>query len=123
MDTAHTMSITEARKHIFELTAKAQTPGVYFTLTEKGTPKAVLISAEEYESMVETIEVERIFPDLDKDISETKEALRTGEYKKWSTIADLEKKWGLPKKVAAVAPKRNHDIHPKNQAQSRKKSR
>lgn len=122
MDTARTMSITEARKNIFALAAKAQTPGVYFTLTEKGKPSLVVMSAQEYESILETIEVERIFPDLDKDIAETKEAMRTGAYKKWSTLKDLEKKWSIPKLTAGVQ-KRKHDVHPKNKTQGRKKSR
>src|SRR3989338_3796553 len=95
MDAARTMSITEARKRIFDLAEKTQTPGAYFTLTEKGKPCMVLVSAEEYESMIETMEVERIFPDLDKDIAEAKKALKTVEWKKLSTLEDVEKKYGI----------------------------
>lgn len=89
------MSITEARKRIFDLAEKTQTPGAYFTLTEKGKPRMVLLSAGEYESMVETMEVERIFSDLDKDIALVKKAVKTGEWKKWSTLEDVEKKYDI----------------------------
>lgn len=95
MDTTRTMSITEARKRIFDLAEKTQTPGAYFTLTEKGKPCMVLVSAGEYESMIETMEVERIFPDLDKDIAEVKKAVKSGAWEKWSTLEDIEKKYGI----------------------------
>lgn len=41
---------------------------MYYTLTDKGRPKAVVMSAEEFESWAETLEVMRDFPNLDKDI-------------------------------------------------------
>ena len=53
------------------------------------------MSAEEYESMIETMEVNRIFPDLDKEVGEVKLAFKTGEYKKWPTLENLEKDWGF----------------------------
>lgn len=120
MNTKTTISITEARKKIFNIAEEVQKPGVYYTLTEKGRPKAVVMSAEEYESMVETMEVERIFPDLDKDIAETEEAFRTGEYKKWPTLEDLEKDWGF---AVAEKPKKKYGIHPTNKTKSKKKPR
>ena len=88
MDVKRTISITEARKRIFEIADEVQSPNKVYTITENGKPKAVIMSAEEYESWVETMEVERIFPNLDKEIAETDEAIRTGEYKKWATILE-----------------------------------
>lgn len=114
------MSITEARKNIFELARKAQTPGVYFTLTEKGKPSLVVMSAEEYESMVETMEVERIFPNLDKDIAEVKKALKTGAWKKYSTLEDVEKKFGI---TSAVSKKKINGIPASSHKKSRKSTR
>ena len=54
-DAPRTLSITEARKRIFELAEEVQTLGVHYTLTEKGRPRAVLISPEEYEGWTETL--------------------------------------------------------------------
>lgn len=95
MNIKTTLPISEARKKIFKIVEETQTPGVHYTITEKGRPKAVILSAEEYESMVETMEVERLFPDLDKDIAEVKRAIKTGEWKKWTTLENLKKKWGM----------------------------
>ena len=57
MDAKNTMSISEARKRIFEIAEEVQKPDKYYTLTEKGKPKAVLMSAEEFDSIMETIEI------------------------------------------------------------------
>ena len=105
MDTKNTLSISEARKKIFDITKDVQKPNRHYTLTENGRPTAVILSAEEYESMIETMEVERLFPDLDKDIAEVKKAMKTGEWKKWLTLEDLEKKWGMHSVVADKSKK------------------
>lgn len=116
----NTISITEARKKIFEIADEVQKPNNFYTLTERGKPKAVILSAEEYESMIETMEVERIFPDLDKDITETKQAIKTGAYKKWSTLEDLKKDWGF---AVADKSKKKYGVRSANKIKSKKKSR
>jgi len=120
INTKTTISISEARKRIFDIADEVQTPNKVYTLTADGRPKAVIMSAEEYESMIETMEVNRLFPDLDKDIAETKEAIRTGEYKKWSTLADLERDWGF---AVAEKPKKKYAVRTNNKIKSKKKSR
>ena len=120
MNIQNTLSITEARKKIFDLAEEAQRPGSYFTLTENGRPKVVIMSAEEFESWAEILEVIRDFPDLDKDVAEAEEAFRTGEHKKWSTLEDLERDWGF---AVADKSKRKYDVHPRNKTKSKKKSR
>lgn len=118
MDAKTTISISEARKRIFEIAEDIQKPDNYYTLTEKGRPKAVLMSAEQFDSWQETIEVMREFPDLDHDIKETDMAVKTGEYKNWTTLEELlakegfivaakaGKKYGIPGKNQAKRPKR-----------------
>ena len=81
MNSQNTLSITSARKNIFELAEKVQKPGIHFTLTENGCPKVVMMSADEFDSWQETMEVLQEFPDLDKDVAEAEKAFRTGEYK------------------------------------------
>lgn len=119
MNIKNILSITEARNRIFKIAEEVQTPNKVYILTSDGKPKAVIMSAEEYESMVETMEVERIFPDLDKDITETEKAFRTGEYKKWPTFKDLKKDWGF---AVAEKPKKKYGIRSANKTKSKKKS-
>jgi prevent-host-death family protein len=122
MNTKTTISISEARKRIFEISDEVQIPNRVYTLTADGKPKAVIMSAEEYESMMETMEVERIFPDLDKDIAEVNKAVKTGEWKKWPTLNDLKRDWGIGTAIAKKA-KNTHGIHNTNKTKSKKKSR
>ncbi len=118
MNPKTTLPISEARKRIFEIANEVQKPGSYYTFTEKGYPKAALISAEEFESWQETIETMRDFPNLDKDIKETKRAIKSGKYKNWTTLEELlskegfivsdksAKKYGIPSKNKTKRSKR-----------------
>lgn len=91
MNTKTTIPITEARKNIFAIAAEVQKPGVHYILTENGRPKAVLMSAEEFESWQETIEVMKEFPDIEKDIKKAEEEYKRGEY---ITLEELLEKDG-----------------------------
>ena len=80
MDTKTTLPISEARKKIFKIAKKVQKPATYYTLTEKGRPKVVVLSADEFESWQETLEVMRIFPKLGKDIEKAEKEYKKGDY-------------------------------------------
>lgn len=114
MNPKTTISISEARKRIFELADEVQKPGVYYTFTEKGRPKAVLLSAEEFDSILETMEVMREFPDLDKDVAEAEKEYRNGDYvtleellaKEGFVVAEKKKKYGVSTRGAKKNTKR-----------------
>ncbi|MBM3257616.1 MAG: type II toxin-antitoxin system Phd/YefM family antitoxin [Candidatus Nealsonbacteria bacterium] len=92
MDTKTTLSISEARRKIFKIAEKVQKPSTYYTLTEKGKPKVVVLSAEEFESWQEALEVSRIFPNLEKDI---KTAEKDFKKKKCATLEEILAKEGF----------------------------
>ena len=92
MDTKTTLPISEARKKIFKIAERVQKPAVYFTLTEKGRPKVVVLSADEFESWQETLEVMRIFPKLEKDIEKAEREYKRGRY---LTLEDVLSKEGF----------------------------
>ncbi len=73
------LTLTEARKNIFRLVKELEAPGKYFVLTEKGTPKAVLVSWEEFESLMETLEVMGEIPTIKRDFKEAREEYKKGE--------------------------------------------
>ncbi len=118
MNPKTTLPISEARKKIFEIAKEVQKPGNYYTFTEKGRPKAVLMSVEEFESWQETLEIMREFPKLEKDVKEVEAAVKSGEYKNWTTLEELltkegfivsdkaAKKYGIPTKTQTKRPKR-----------------
>ncbi len=120
MDTKTTLSISQARKIIFDIAEEVQKPGVYYTFTEKGRPKAVIMSAQEFESWQETLEVMQEFPDLKKDIEETEKAVKSGEYRNWTTLEEL-----LAREKSVVADKtiKKYGIPAKNKTQRAKRNR
>jgi len=80
METRTTLPISEARKKIFKIAEKVQKPATYYTLTEKGRPKVVVMSTEEFESWQETLEVMREFPNLERDIKKAERDYKKGNY-------------------------------------------
>jgi len=92
MNTKTTLSISEARKKIFEIAKKVQKPSTHYVLTEKGRPKVVFMSAEEFESWQETLEVVRDFPNLEKDI---KKAEREYKQDRYLTLENVLSKQGF----------------------------
>jgi len=91
MRTRTTIPISEARKKIFNIANEVQKPDTFYTLTEKGKPKAILISAEEFESWIETLKIVRQFPNIDKDIKEAKDDYKKGSF---ITLEEVMKKEG-----------------------------
>ena len=57
MNAKTTISISEARRRIFDIAEEVQKPNKYYTFTENGKPKAVLMSAEEFDSLMEDFEI------------------------------------------------------------------
>ncbi|TSC92357.1 MAG: antitoxin of toxin-antitoxin stability system [Candidatus Berkelbacteria bacterium Licking1014_85] len=52
-----TISISEGRTRLFKIADEVQKPNTYYTLTENGKPKIILISTDEYDSLVETADL------------------------------------------------------------------
>ncbi len=86
-----TISISAARKKIFDIGEEVQASHNRYTLTENGSPKVVIISADEYDSLIETLEVARLFPNLEKDIKIADKAIRTKQLKDFVSLTDLKK--------------------------------
>lgn len=120
MDAKRTLSISEARKRIFEIAEEVQKPDTHFTLTENGRPKAVIISAEEFESLLETIEVLEEFPDFPKDIAETERDFASGAYKNYPTLEEILAKEGY---VVADKTDKKYDVSRPLKAKGAKRAR
>ena len=86
----HILSITDARKRLFEIVSEVVSPAVVYTLTERGTPKAVIMSAAEYESLIETLEVYRDSPNISKIVKEARADWKSGAWKKWPTFEGIK---------------------------------
>ena len=114
MRTKTTLSISEARKNIFDIAREVQKPGAYYTLTENGRPKAVVMSSEEFESWAETLNIIAEFPNLKKDIKEAEKEYKNGDY---ITLEDLLEKEGY------ILPGKKHEVLSRNTKKSSKRNR
>lgn len=84
------ISISEARRRIFDIAEEVQKPSTYYTLTENGRAKAVLMSAEQFDSIMEDLEI-LSDPKIMADIKEAEEQFKRGEY---VTLDELMKEYG-----------------------------
>ncbi|KKP32346.1 MAG: hypothetical protein A2360_01420 [Candidatus Staskawiczbacteria bacterium RIFOXYB1_FULL_32_11] len=90
MNSKTIISISEARRRIFDLAEEVQKPSTYYTLTENGRAKAVLMSAEKFDSMMEDLEI-LSNPKIMTNIKEAEEQIKRGEY---VTLDELKKELG-----------------------------
>lgn len=112
------ISISEARKNIFKIADDIQKTGSHYILTENGRSKVVIISSQEFDSWVETLEVIKDFPGLEKDIKEADSDYKTGKYKNYPTLDEIlakegyifadkvSKKYDIPTKIKNKRKKR-----------------
>ncbi len=113
-----TLPISQARSIIFDIAKQVQKPGAYYTLTEKGLPKAVIMSAEEFESWQETLEVMSEFPDLKNDIKEAERDFKNGKYKTFTSLEQLLGKEGY---IISDQAKEKYGVQRQNKAQRRER--
>lgn len=84
-----TLSLTEARRKIFKLTKAVQRPGAFYMFTQKGRAKAVLMSADEFASWLETLEIMWEYPDLKKDLARVEKDIQSGAYLRYPTLEQV----------------------------------
>ena len=111
------LSISEARKKIFEITEDVSRASSHYVLTDKGRGKAVILSLDQFESMLETLEVMRDFPDLDKDIKQAHQEYKRGDY---ITLDELLAKEGY---IKAAKKSKKHVVSSRHSQTSPKRTR
>ena len=108
MNKSTTLPISEARKKIFSIAQDVQRPNQHYTLTENGRPKAVVLSVDEYQSLIETVDILNNSA-LTEDIKKAKSEYAKGQY---STLDDILKNEGYvqisnrPRKISRKKPKK-----------------
>ncbi len=115
MNTKMTLPVSEARTKIFKIVDQIQKTGSYYTITEKGKPKAVIMSAEEFESWQETLKVQKMFPNLEKDIKKAEDDYKNKEY---VTLEEVLKKQGY---VLADKSKKKYEVSNNSAKKNRKR--
>lgn len=75
----NTLSITNARKNIYQISDDIAKSSAIYTLTDKGKSKVIMMSVEEFESWQETLAVLETFPNLKQDIKDAEKDLEEGK--------------------------------------------
>lgn len=77
MNVKTTKSATEVRKDFFDILDQVENSGIPYTITKGGKPVVVMMSAEEYESWEETLDI-MSDPEAVKGIEEGLDDLKHG---------------------------------------------
>ena len=85
MNTKTTLPISEARKRIFEIAKEVQKLSNHYTLTENGRAKAVIMSADEFDSLMENLEI-LSDPQTMADIKKAEEEYKKGDFITWEQM-------------------------------------
>lgn len=80
-----TLPLTEARNRFAELVEMASKMFARFTITRKGKPEAVLMGKEEYDSLVETLEM-MSNPKTMASIRRAMKDIEAGRVTPWETV-------------------------------------
>jgi prevent-host-death family protein len=87
------MPLAEARSRLSEIVTDAQATHERFEITRNGRPAAVLVAAEDYDAMRETIAV-LADGDLMRDVQEGLAQLRADDYLDENGLADYLRRAG-----------------------------
>jgi antitoxin YefM len=78
------ISVSEARKTLADIIERVQTPGQRQILSSNGKDVAVILSVEEYESLIETLGVYEDMPDIAESIREAEKDWKEGKTTIWN---------------------------------------
>jgi prevent-host-death family protein len=82
---AKVVPFTDARAHLTELLDEIEAVHEHVVITRNGRPAAVVMSQDEYESLVETLEV-LSDPDLMAALAESDEDVAAGRVYPWEEV-------------------------------------
>ena len=93
-----TIPITEGRKKLFKIVEEIQKPDTYYIFTVDGKPQVVLMSKDEFDSIMETMDI-LSDPEIIKDLRKADEDFKKGKYTSWEEVRE---KLGLEKEPNLV---------------------
>ena len=82
-----TLTITEAKKRLLELVEEMEKMNEQITLTKNGIPTAVMMSLDDYDSLIETLEI-LSDPKILKSLQKSRQQKKMGE------LLDDDEVWG-----------------------------
>ena len=99
-----TIPASQARKDFFGILEKVSS-GFRYTITQNGYPKAVVVGAEEFESMMETLDVTRDYPGILKEIEDARRDYEQGNYVTLEEFRQGKRTYDIPTRSASASAK------------------
>ncbi len=105
MNNLNYINATDARNNFFDLLENVKKRPYPINITVKGVPEAVIMSREEYDSWVDTMET-LSDPELMDQIKESEADFKAGRYQ---TLEEVEREFGWDKnKIVADKSKKKY---------------
>lgn len=84
---AQLLSITKAKQKLLELARRNQEVGESFIILKDGEPISALLPFEEYEAMLETLDILETEPDILKKLKRAEKEIARGDFVTWKKKA------------------------------------
>ncbi len=89
MDMKKIISINKASKDFIKIIEDVQKDNNYYILTEKGKAKVIVMSYDDFDGWMETIDVALTYPDILKDAKELDKDVKSGAYKQYVSLEEV----------------------------------
>lgn len=89
---AQLLTISKAKQQLLELARRGQELGESFIILKDGVPVSALLPFEEYESLLETLDILESEPDILKKLQKSEREIAAGSYKIWSKKGKARKR-------------------------------
>ncbi len=80
---AQLLTISKAKQQPLELARRNQQLGESFIILKDGVPVSALLPFDEYESILETLDILETEPDILKKLKKAQKEIAAGHYKVW----------------------------------------
>jgi len=86
------LPITQAKQQLLELARRTEELGESFIIIKDGHPISALLPFDEYEALLETLDILENEPDILKKIKHAEKEIAAGHYEIWNKIAPKNKR-------------------------------
>lgn len=80
---AQMISVTKAKQKLLELARRSHDLGESFILLKDGEPMSAILPFDEYESLLETLDILEDEPDILRKLKKAEKEIKHGKYAVW----------------------------------------
>lgn len=84
---AQIINISKAKQKLLELARRSEDAGESFIIIRDGEPVSALLPFDEYEALLETLDILEQEPDILKKLKKAQAEIRSGKFIEWENIS------------------------------------